>query len=216
MSELYVSERDSPYRGLKLLDGTWISSDICVESFVLKRVPHSTIDFNTDSGRKLCGPLWFIKQGDNLGRPLRFKGIRHTFHSPIVDYLWMSVYYFDNIHDLGAEERFLTKKMNWEVLVNEGFSFFRAIDFPHTVRWRREANFTRRFLKDYVQVIRLKMYWVLRAIVSLQRLLSRCRLRREKRTLLVQSTSLRQPKSKLSCFSGSINGPVTRRILDYI
>ena len=37
MSELYVSEKDSPYRGLRLPDRTWISSDICVETFVLKR-----------------------------------------------------------------------------------------------------------------------------------------------------------------------------------
>ena len=216
MSELYVSERDSPYRGLKLPDGTWISSDICVETFVLKKVPHSIINFNTDSGRKLCSPLWFIKQGDNLGRPIRFKGIRDTLHSPIVDFLWMSVYYFDNIQHLGGVQRLLTKKMDWEVLVNEGFSFFKTIDFPHTVRWRREASFTRRFLKDYVQIIRLKMYWILRGIVSFQRLLSRCRLRREKRMLLIQATSWRQPKSGLSCFSSSINGPVTRRIHDYI
>ena len=49
-----------------------------------------------------------------------------------------------------------------------------------------------------------------------KRLLSRCRLRGEKRTLFVKSTSLGQPKSDLSCFSGSINGPVTQKIYAFI
>ena len=49
-----------------------------------------------------------------------------------------------------------------------------------------------------------------------KRLLSRCRLRREKRTLLLQSTSLGQTKSGLSYFSGSIDGPMTQRIYAFI
>ena len=43
MSELYVSETDSPYRILKLPDGTWIYPHMNTETFILKRSPNSTV-----------------------------------------------------------------------------------------------------------------------------------------------------------------------------
>ena len=215
MSELYVSETESPYRSLKLPDGTWISPHINTETFILKRAPNSTASFNRSIPDIECHPLLLITYGEKIGRPIRFKGIGGTFPGREGHDKRMKVYYFDKIVLSKYHQRLLSEKMDWEVFFrNELGRIF--LHRRHTRGGFSQAMSASKFLDDNVLVIRLKMYWVLRAIVSFQRLLSRSRLRLEKRTLFVQSTSLGQPKSGLSCFSGSINGPVTRRVLDYI
>lgn len=215
MSELYVSETESPYRSLKFLDGTWISPHINTETFILKRAPNSTASFNRSILDIECHPLWLITFGEQIGRPLRFKGLGGTFSSRERDDKRMKVYYFDKIALSKYHQRLLSEKMEWEVFFrNERGRVF--LHGRHTRGGFAQAMSASKFLDDNVLVIRLKMYWVLCAIVGLKRLLSRCRLRREKRTLFVEATSWKQPKSGLSCFSGHVNGPVTRRILDYI
>ena len=215
MSELYVSETESPYRSLKLPDGTWISPHINTETFILKRAPNSTASFNRSILDIECHPLLLITLSEKIGKPLRFKGIGGTFPGREGHDKRMKVYYFDKIDLSKYHQRLLSEKMDWEVFFrNELGRIF--LHRRHTRGGFAQAMSATKFLDDNVLVIRLKMYWVLRGIVGFNRLLSRCRLRREKRKLFVQATSWGQPKSGLSCFSGSINGPVTRRILDYI
>ena len=210
MSELYVSETENPYHYSKLPDGTWISPHINTETFILKRAPNSTDSFNRSILDIECHPLLLITLGEKIGKPIRFKGIGREGHDKR-----MKVYYFDKIDLSKYHQRLLSEKMDWEVFFrNELGRIF--LHRRHTRGGFAQAMSASKFLDDNVLVIRLKMYWVLRGIVGFKRLLSRCRLRREKRTLFVQATSLEQPKSDLSCFSGSINGPVTRRVLDYI
>ena len=210
MSELYVSETENPYHYLKLPDGTWISPHINTETFILKRAPNSTDSFNRSILDIECHPLLLITLGEKIGKPIRFKGIDREGHDKR-----MKVYYFDKIYLSKYHQRLLSEKMDWEVFFrNERGRIF--LHGRHTRGGFAQTMSASKFLDDNVLVIRLKMYWVLRGIVGFKRLLSRCRLRREKRTLFVQATSLEQPKSDLSCFSGSINGPVTRRVLDYI
>ena len=215
MSELYVSETESPYNSIKLPDGTWISPHINTETFILKRAPNSTDSFNRSILDIECHPLLLITLGEKIGKPIRFKGIGGTFPGREGHDKRMKVYYFDKIDLSKYHQRLLSEKMDWEVFFRDelGRIFLYG---RHTRRGYWQARSASKFLDDNVLVIRLKMYWVLRGIVGFKRLLSRCRLRREKRTLFVQATSLEQPKSDLSCFSGSINGPVTRRVLDYI
>jgi len=215
MSELYVSETESPYHSIKLPDGTWISPHINTETFILKRAPNSTASFNRSILDIECHPLLLITFGEQIGRPIRFKGIGGTFPGREGHDKRMKVYYFDKIELSKYHQRLLSKKMDWEVFFrNELGRIF--LYGQNTRRGHSQFMSARKFLDENVQIIRLKMFWVLRGIVSLRRLLSRCRLRREKRTLFVQATSWGQPQSGLSCFSGSINGPVTRRIHAFI
>ena len=127
----------------------------------------------------------------------------------------MTVHYFDKIDLSKYHQRLLSETMSWEVFFrNELGRIF--LYGQNTRRGHSQFMSARKFLDENVQIIRLKMFWVLRGIVSLRRLLSRCRLRREKRTLFVQATSWGQPKSGLSCFSGSINTQVKGRIHAFI
>ena len=97
MSELYVSETESPYLSLKFLDGTWISPHINTETFILKRAPNSTASFNRSILDIECHPLLLITFGEQIGRPLRFKGLGVTFPRRERDDKRMKVYYFDKI-----------------------------------------------------------------------------------------------------------------------
>lgn len=215
MSELYVSETESPYRILKLPDGTWISPHINTETFILKRAPNSTASFNRSILDIECHPLLLITLSEKIGKPLRFKGLGGTFPSGEGHDKRMKVYYFDKIDLSKYHQGLLSEKMDWEVFFRNDFGRI-FLYGRHTRGGHSQTVSANKFLDDNVLVIRLKMYWVLRGIVGFKRLLSRCRLRREKRMLFIQATSWRQPKSGLSCFSSSINGPVTRRIHDYI
>lgn len=216
MSELYLSETEkSPYRFLKLPDGTWISPHINTETFILKRAPNSITSFNRSILDIECHPLLLITYSEQEGKPLRFKGIGGTFPGREGHDKRMKVYYWDKVDISEYYQRFLSKKMDWEVFFrNERGRIY--LYRRHTRGGFAQAMSASKFLDDNVLVIRLKMYWILRGIVVLKRLLSRCRLRREKCTLFIQATSWKQPKSGLSCFSGSVNGPITRRVLDYI
>ena len=215
MSELYVSETKSPYRSLKLPDGTWISPNVNTETFILKRAPNSTASFNKSTLDIECHPLRLITFGEKIGRPLRFKGIGGIFPSRERHDKRMKVYNFDKADLSEYYQRLLSNKMDWEVFFRNDFGRI-FLYGRHTRGGHSQTVSANKFLDDNVLVIRLKMYWVLRGIVGFKRLLSRCRLRREKRMLFIQATSWRQPKSGLNCFSGSINGPVTQRIYAFI
>ena len=214
MSELFVSETYNPYPGLKLPDGTWISPDINVETFVLKRAPNSTANFNRSILDIECHPLRLITYGEKKGGPFRFKGIGGPFLGEGRNKR-MKVYYFDKADISEYYQRLLSKKMDWEVVFkNEFGSIF--IYGRHTRRGHAESMSAMTFLNDNVQVIRLRMYWVLRGIVGLRRLLSRVRMKHKRRKIFIQATYWGHPKCTLSCFSGTINTPVKQRIHAFI
>ena len=60
------------------------------------------------------------------------------------------------------------------------------------------------------------MYWVLRGIATLRRMLFRVRKRLVKRKLFIQATYWGHPECAFSRFSGTINTPVKQRIHAYI
>ena len=123
MSDLYVSETESPYRALKLPDGTWISPDIPVETFVLKKAPNST--FKLPRGTDVCrkgpwAPVWFINLGYEIERPIRFKGVTRPFLGRVgeVRWDWLRVYCFDKIQHLTSYRNRCSfpTHMFWEVM----------------------------------------------------------------------------------------------------
>jgi len=216
MSELSVLETHHPYPGLKLPNGTWISHDTPVETFVLKKAPNSTANFNIGSGRKICDPIWFINQGCEIKRPIRFKGVSPTSYSQYSN--WMQVFCLDEIptdYWQYCIQLLLCKHMDWEVKFTGGFgNIKRGVgggDGTHTKRGRKKQN----FLHTNVQVIRLRMYWVLRGIVGFKRLLARVR-KSKKRKLFIRATYWGHPECAFSRFSGTINTPVKQRIYAFI
>jgi len=222
MSELFVSETHHPYPGLKLPDGTWVSPDIPVETFVLKKAPNSTANFNIIGfGRTACNPIWFINLGHKIERPVRFKGVARPFLGRIGEYHsdWMRVYCLDKIQQdffLGGRCSFPTD-MFWEVMfTTSGLGRMDTRQGSHSKRGRREARHAREFLNENVQVIRLRMYWVLRGIATFERMLFRVRKRLVKRKLFIQATYWGHPECAFSRFSGTINTPVKQRIHAYI
>jgi len=228
MSELSVLETYHPYPGLKLPDGTWISSDIPGEIFVLKKTPNST--FRLPRGTDVYhqgpwAPVWFINLGYEIERPIRFKAVAKPFLGRIGAYSndWLRVYCFDKIQhltsyrnaDIWNRGSFLSCALDWKVMFISEFGELNPRQGNHSKRGRMEVSLARNFLKDNVQVIRLRMYWVLRGIVGFKRLLVRS-LRHKRRKIFIQATYWGHPKCTLSCFSGTINTQVKQRIHAFI
>jgi len=185
------------------------------ETFVLKKAPNATASFDYNGNWGCCSdPMWFICKGCEMGRPIRFKAVSRYPDDTLVwdtaSVAWKRVLCLEQI----ATSRWVNR-MNWEVKftanlnikrVTKGYSKRRVvIDRPK-----------QEFLNSNVRVIRLRMYWVLRGIVTLKRMLERARVRRMKRKLFIRATYWGHPECKFSRFSGTINTPVKQRIYAYI
>jgi len=240
MSELSAAEDTHPYTGLRLPDGTWIPASTEVDTFILKASEASCmttrpsvggsgqVDYNAYEfdcyGMVVCDPLWFLLKGRALGRPVRFKGLpsvgawvghRGATH-------WRRVFCLDDTAPnfwRDHVEQLLRHRMYWEVMFYDGFANsmgFCDIKRGCRVDRSRRRNSEQRFLRNNVRVIRLRMYWVLRGIVTLKRMLERARRRYEKRKLFIRATYWGHPECVFSRFAGTINTPVKQRIYAYI
>jgi len=203
-----ISYATHTYPGLRLRDGTWIPNDSLVETFVLKKTPHADADPDY-SGEVVCDPWWFVREGSATARPVRFKGIPPPWleRRPSRVSCWMRVYCLDYPATdcwQNSTQQLLRRRMNWEVRFTAKPSIKRRVGGYY--RCKQDL------LNRNVAVIRLRMYWVLRGIVTLKRLLLRVRMRRVKRRVFIRATYWGHPKCAFSRFSGTINTPVKQRI----
>jgi len=168
--------------------------------FVLKKAPGGVLYDNYNNydnyGPGHYDPSWSILRGCETCKHIRFTGY-------IGKMGWMEVMCLD----LTTELRGL--HMLWKVSndCQEIRCFIGKL--RHTPTAHTQMN-------DNINVIRLRMYWVLRIIVCLKRLLSRCRMRKIKRKLFIKSTYWNRPDCAFSCFSGTINTPVKKRVHAFI
>ena len=228
-----AAEVTHPYTGLRLPDGTWLPASTEVDTFVLKASEASCMTTRTlmvKGGEVVCDPLWFILKGRALGRPVRFKGL------PIVSGYdrdatrYRRVFCLDDTSPnlwRNHVEQLLRHRMYWEVMFYDGFA--NRMGFCEIKRGcggngkeaagpvaQGHSREEQRFLCNNVRVIRLRMYWVLRGIVTLKRMLERARVRRMKRRLFIRATYWGHPECAFSRFSGTINTPVKQRIRAFI
>jgi hypothetical protein len=192
----------------RLPDGTEIPGDSLVETFVLKKTPHADADPDY-SGEVVCDPWWFVREGSAMARPVRFKGVVPPL---AVGSCWMRVYCLDyaatDCWRNYFNQQLLRRRMNWEVRFTAEPSIKRKVGIYY--RCKQEL------LNRNVVVIRLRMYWVLRGIATLKRMLFRVRRRRVKRKLFIRATYWGHPECAFTRFSGTINTPVKQRIYAFI
>ena len=156
-------------------------------------------------------PLWFICKSREMERPIRFKGVPQL--GRVADgTVWMQVYCLDQIATSSFKLRTMNR-MNWEVKFTTNLNIKRVNKgYVNLVRERCKQD----LLNKNVRVIRLRMYWVFRGIVSIRRLLARVHMRHKRRKIFIQATYWGNPSCKLSRFAGTINTPVKQRIHAFI
>jgi len=198
--------------------------------FVLKKAPGGVVYDNYNNyGPGHYDPMWSICRGYKTCKHIRFTGY-------IGKMGWMEVICLDLTTELRG------KHMVWKV--SNDCQEIRCFDYDRISRITQIRCFdydriggrngrsnipiddidaivggldvTQKQINDNINVIRLRLYWVLRGIVGFKRLLARVRLRHKRRKIFIQATYWGHPKCTLSCFSGTINTPVKQRIHAFI
>ena len=238
MSELSAAEATHTGPGLRLGNGTWMwcRPDSPVETFFLKKASWAAEEHDgcktihagnpQYSGDVLLDPWWFVRKGREMGRSVRLKGVVPMF--PVDnyrDYLsWTQVFCLDHVAaedavEAAALRQLSYQRMEWEVRftakpnIRRNVKGYHGMDGWTVDPWDSRAE---EILSRNMLVIRLRMYWVLRGIAALERMLFRVRRRLVKRKLFIQATYWGHPECAFSLFSGTINTPVKQRIHAYI
>jgi hypothetical protein len=166
--------------------------------FVLKKAPGSVVLYDNycDYGTGIYDPMWSVLRGYKICKRIRFTGF-------IGKYKYMDVMCLDITTELRGNH------MVWKV--SNDCQEIRCLG-GH----RHRNPLQHKQMNDTINVIRLRLYWVLRGIVGFKRLLARARIRAKRRKIFIQATYWGHPKCTLSCFSGTINTPVKQRIHAFI
>jgi len=177
-------------------------------TFILKKAPNASIDYfkynNQPSNVDGYPPIWFICKGEAIGRPIRFTG---NYNNSSLDEMHVSCW--DKI---------------WQYMFDSNMSWYVKGDILQILLEKRRRGRGGRFgpevgskaINDNINVIRLRMYWVLRGIVGFKQLLARVHMRAKRRKLFIQATYWGHPECAFSRFSGTINTPVKQRIYAFI
>ena len=140
---------------------------------------------------------------------------------------WMQVFCLDHVAaedvvEAAALGQLSYQRMEWEVRftakpnIKRNVKGYHGMDGWTVDPWDSRADCKQEILSRNMLVIRLRMYWVLRGIATLKRMLFRVRRRHVKRKLFIRATYWGHSECAFSRFSGTINTPVKQRIHAYI